>query len=238
MSLIIVHHLGLGDQLMLCGMVRYLLQKQKVEIIACVNHKDTLEFMYKDCLDRLKINYVNTPDPREVWGACQGKKVLPLATYSMSDDKWKSFTMSDTPVTNWALSVYVQAKVNPHYMRSKFKVIRDHEAEDRVYNKYYKGEPYIFVHDSGSVKTPPLNIKSDLQIIRPSFDETNVFDYLKLIENAEEVHCINSSFVWLVELTKVRDNKKGNFYHYNVTHTYYNYHYNVTVFSDDLWEFV
>ena len=50
MSVCIVHHLGLGDQLMLNGMARYLSKKVNTVYIVVKNcHKDTVEFMYKDC---------------------------------------------------------------------------------------------------------------------------------------------------------------------------------------------
>ena len=46
---VILHHLGLGDQLMLNGMVRHLVSKKyRVVIIAKEQNRESLQFMYRD----------------------------------------------------------------------------------------------------------------------------------------------------------------------------------------------
>jgi hypothetical protein len=48
--------------------------------------------------------------------------------------------------------------------------------------------------------------------IKPSYTN-NIFDYLKLIELSDEIHCIDSSFIHLID--SVKTNGKL-FYHKNV----------------------
>jgi hypothetical protein len=43
----IVHHLGLGDQIMLNGMVRYFAEKENVVIFAQRKHAESVQFMIK-----------------------------------------------------------------------------------------------------------------------------------------------------------------------------------------------
>jgi hypothetical protein len=61
----------------------------------------------------------------------------------MDDKSWEFMTQGQGSVmTNWAHGVYVQAGVNPKYMYSKFKVVRDKSKEFTI-----DKENYIFVHD-------------------------------------------------------------------------------------------
>ncbi len=61
---------------------------------------------------------------------------------------------------------------------------------------------YILVHNEASDTKYDLRIDSDLNVISLSnkfdiFD--NIFLYKKIIMNASEIHCINSSFAHLVD---------------------------------------
>ncbi len=49
----IVHHLGLGDQIMLNGMVRYFTEKENVVIFAQRKHAESVQFMYRDIADKV-----------------------------------------------------------------------------------------------------------------------------------------------------------------------------------------
>jgi hypothetical protein len=64
-----------------------------------------------------------------------------------------------------------------------------------------------------------------------------MFSYIWIIENAKEVHCMNSSYNWMIELMKL-GNKKTNFFHLNVAHLYYTPDVVKSVFSDHIWTFV
>ena len=148
-------------------------------------------------------------------------------------------------LTNWAYGVYMQAGVNPYYMRSKFHVERDSEREETLFNHYglTKGE-YIFVHDSPDRKLDDGNrtieVETDLKIFNPNdtYKEfPNIFDYSLIIENAKEVHCMNSSYPWLVELLRL-GKKDTTFFHTKAAHNYYPVHAVKTVFDEDLWTFI
>jgi len=243
MSVCIVHHLGLGDQLMLNGMARYLSKKvNTVYIVVKSCHNDTVEFMYRDCKNIVPV-FVDSVSPQSVWGKVKELNCppLPLATYDAPDDMWKFVTQGQgSDFSNWAHGVYIQAGVNPLYLTSKFKVERDPVREDNLYKKYNleNENNYIFVHDQGSGDDgPSINIQTDLKIIRPQLEDTNIFDYLKIIENAKEVHCINSVFAWMVELNKI-GTPETNYFHTKLAHTYYSPKSVQTVFSDDIWTFV
>jgi hypothetical protein len=85
------------------------------------------------------------------------------------------------------------------------------------------GQPYIFIHNIASCLTLDINISTDLFIIDPSnnryppghphferaqaFVMLNVIDYVDILENAEELHLIDSCFLALahqLDLSKVK----------------------------------
>jgi hypothetical protein len=226
----ILHHLGLGDQIMLNGMVRYLAENDTVCIFVQKHQIDSTEFMYKDIKDRVVIKSVNTTNAREMWEQVEGE-ILPLATYKLPTNVW-NYIMEGPPsdMVNWAHSVYIQACVPPKYMYSRFKVIRDNSREIK-----YDSDDYVFVHDDHSRgMVVDVNHKD---VFRPDITKTtNIFDYLMVIENAKEVHCMDSSFAWMIELLGIGSPKK-NFLHLN-TKGNYNIKMVKTVFSDDVWTYV
>ena len=68
-------------------------------------------------------------------------------------------------------------------------------------------------------------------------ERPNIFEYISVIENADEVHCMNSSYNWMIELMKI-GNPKKNFFHLDIAHKYYGPRTVKTVFSDEVWTFI
>lgn len=252
----ILHHLGLGDQIMLNGMVRHFLEKYNNVYIVVKNcHMETVQFMYRDT-DRVKYIIVTDTNPRTIWNMVS--KIddcdkIPLATYGISDQGWSFFTQTDNgnSFTNWAHGVYIQAGLNPLYMYSKFRVDRDSKREDILFEKSQlkEDDKYIFIHDDHHRGRFNTKHRVDLKIFRPgsspiddrqeffSCDNPNIFDYLKIIENATEVHCMNSSYNWMIDLMKI-GNPQKNFFHTYIAHPYYVPRTVKTVFDDKVWTFV
>lgn len=241
MSITILHHLGLGDQIMLNGMVRHFAEKEHVYLMCKNCHEESVKFMYRDICDKVTLILVENTNPREIHAKLpKGSRILPLATYGMENNVWENFTQ----VTNWAHGVYLQAKVNPLYMYTKFKVVQDSSIQLSP-----PTSDYIFVHDDRE-RDRCINIDTDKFIYKPHSkvidknkeffhcENSNIFSYIWIIENAKEVHCMNSSYNWMIELMKL-GNKKTNFFHLNVgAHPQYTPDIVKTVFSDDIWRFV
>ena len=77
---------------------------------------------------------------------------------------------------------------------------RDYESEDKLYNLLVKKKDYVFIHDDPGrgfiIKNDTINEK--FQIIRNSYDY-NIFDYAKILENAKEIHVMESSIRCMIE---------------------------------------
>lgn len=230
--LTILHHLGLGDAIMLNGMVRHFAEKDDVCIFIQKQHEDSVRFMYRD-LTNIKIKLLNSTDAQEMWSQVEGQ-ILPLATYKLPNQHWDFATSGPlSEMVNWAHSIYIQAGIPPKYMYSKFKVVRDRDSEI----KYEHGD-YAFIHDDVSrgmkIDTSHTNI---YRVTRDRLDSnSNIFDYLTVIENASEVHCMDSCYAWMINMMEI-GNPSKNFLHLNVKGNY-THRMVKTVFGDDLWTHV
>jgi len=230
--LTILHHLGLGDAIMLNGMVRHFAEKDDVCIFIQKQHEDSVRFMYRD-LTNIKIKLLNTTDAQEMWSQVEGQ-ILPLATYKLPNQHWDFATNGPlSEMVNWAHSIYIQAGIPPKYMYSKFKVVRDRDSEIK-----YEHDDYVFIHDDVSrgmkIDTSHTNI---YRVTRDRLDSnSNIFDYLTVIENASEVHCMDSCYAWMINMMEI-GNPSKNFLHLNVKGNY-THRMVKTVFGDDLWTYV
>ena len=64
---------------------------------------------------------------------------------------------------------------------------------------------YILVHQQSSIGKFFIDIKSKLPVIeiRPGLTN-NMLDYVKIIQNASEIHCIDSSVMNLIDGMKLK----------------------------------
>lgn len=231
----IVHHLGLGDHIMMCGLARYLEEQgHQIHVVVLEHQAQSIRYMYRDTSIKVLVSPGKTPgDVR----SCFVGKILPLATYGMMDSAWAQLTFEGS-IGTWACTPYLQAGVNPHFMRKKFRVIRDREREHEFYKNLCLPQGYIFVHRD-SAHTKPIEVSTDLPIVYPdtTSPDYNIFDWLKVIEHAEEVHCANSGpFPWIVELLELGTFRK-NFFHLSAAHQEYSAKCVKNVFSSDIWTF-
>jgi len=247
---ILLNHMGIGDAIMLNGMVRHFAEDDKVVVVAKNCHEILMRFMYRDLGDQIDFIFVETTQPQHVWqkvwqyhNKCGNhSRIIPLSTYGMDDNTWANWTQTEG-MSNWSEVVYNQAGVPHEYMRTKFKLIREPERELKPPEK-----PYIFVHDDPE-RGRVINVDTEFDVFKPHSKVTNlkeeyfesnvpnIFDYISIIENAKEVHCMNSSYNWFIELMKL-GKKETNFFHTTVAHKYYKPSIVKQVFSDDVWTFV
>ena len=104
---------------------------------------------------------------------------------------------------------YDQAGLSLECRWNSFRYVRNMEREEELF-KILGCEvgKYIFVHDdvSRSFKIDENKLPSGLRIIRPDpklAKKYRIFDYLKVIENASEIHCIESSFGAMIESLEI-----------------------------------
>ena len=87
-----------------------------------------------------------------------------------------------------------------------FKVFRDYKRERNLFNHLeIKPLEYVFLHDDSERKfiiNEKYITNKKIKIIKPFITKT-IFDWCTVLENAKEIHCIDSSFRLLADSLKL-----------------------------------
>tara|TARA_R100000005_G_C4999337_1_gene206076 strand:- start:3638 stop:4297 length:660 start_codon:yes stop_codon:yes gene_type:complete len=187
------------------GIVRQYCQlHRKVVTFAKEHNYDSVSFMYRD-LENLEVikgddsiakNYIK--ENPHVRVKCVGFGDL-NPTSPLSLDK----------------QFYQLAQVEFDHKYSSFNsLVRDPKKEEKLFNTLKpKSNSYIFCHDDPS-RNMSINLKHKLPIIKASPTHTScIFDYCKIIEEASEIHVIDSSFFFLVDCLNYTNTNQSIFSH-------------------------
>lgn len=204
--LYIYTHLGCGDMISQSGIIRYKCEFYDRVYVFCKPHNvKTVSFLYHDepkvkliLLDDAGVRSFMTFNPDNEYLIVGHEKFT--QEFSNPSNKRKideiMYEMGQTPL---------------EYKWSKFKVQRDYEREQMVFDSYkLKNNEYSFVHDKDR-----LRIKKHIpsgKHIHPDNMEFSLFDYLTVIERAREIHILNSSFFCLIDALQIN---KPNMYLHN-----------------------
>ena len=221
----IYHHLGLGDCFMCHGIIRTNARiYDQVITFAKPAYIETVRYMYRDLANVLVIamddaevlQYLNTVNRNDV--LCIG--------YLGKD--WNTVYAGQGDVVKLDEMFYRQAELPLSVKWDAFYISRDMDAEMELFNRFREKSniqegKYIFIHDANKKAYDgffrgdigdglDLNHIEDksLPVIEPESIKFNMCHYIYLLENAAEIHVMNSSFLNLIELI----NPKGKlFYH-------------------------
>ena len=208
----IYHHLGLGDHFHCNGVVRFLLKKKypnkKIRLFAKSKYSEMVEFMYRD-VENLEVIPINNDEKKELDN---------VNSYISENDIVEKIGFDfflKNKNKNKTIDMIFYEQFNIEYSK-RFELTywkRDFEKETQLFEKLVKKDEYVFVHDDpdrGFVISDK-NINSKFQIIRNSY-EYDIFDYSKILENAKEIHVMESSIRSMVEFL---DTKNSSHYLYN-----------------------
>lgn len=186
-------HLGLGDMLIVNAIVRHLAQRHAVTLLCKPHNTTAVAFMFRD-MDNVTI--IDVDDDAMADGAVKevkrhGKTVLGLGMYG-DPQKWELGPGFD----RW---FYAQAGLDHKERWNGFKCARQESRELEV-----PSGKYCFVHDDatrGFVIPPEALPAKRMKIVRPDKELKNrngdasiLFDYWGWLDNAQELHFIDSSF--------------------------------------------
>jgi hypothetical protein len=218
------HHLGLGDHIICNGLVRYVADKYQFKNIGLVVKRPNLNNVERMFSDRPEIKFFVVNEDREFVEHYAKNKKVPLLRVGFEKCKNQDFDKS----------FYDSVNVPFDERWNSWGLKRDLEQEAKVISELNIDGDYIFVHDASSVGSYELNINSDLQQINPRklSCEKSIFDWLGIIEGAKEIHCIDSSFMHIIDSYRF-DNKK--YYHTIKTSVLRN---GITFSLQNDWEFI
>lgn len=195
---VILHtHLGLGDMFICNGLIRKFIHESNYEkyyLVCKTKYFRTVKKMYLDEPKIMIIPIEGINEYEEVYHLDLEGDLLRIGHEHLNHD------------LNFDVSFYQQLG---YTIADKFKwskITRNPIIEDDCYEEETPDEDYIFVHDKSSVGVVDLDIETELPTVKPDNMNYDLVDYLKVIENAKEIHCLNSSFLNMIDLVFEKDN--------------------------------
>jgi hypothetical protein len=198
-------------------MVRLFLKKEqfsRVCVFAKDSYADLIEYMYRDEPRIVIIRVDKNNEFNEV------EKYLikhDIKNYLEVGHRNYPWHQEEILGMGCAELFYKQVDIDFQYRFDGFCFERDLEEEERVYKKLNPHDSeYVFVHDDPSrgFEIPDEKIfdlnNGPIKIIKNDMEE-NLFHFIKILENAKQIHCMESCFRSLVETTDV----KGDLYFHN-----------------------
>ena len=197
-SIFIVNQLELGDNIIINGLIRYYSSIYNNVILVCRNdYFDQLKIMYQDLSNLYLYQIYN-----------ETKNIIHLYDFI---NKYKIINRliiaSNIPYPKWLFPTDIDYNIR----YNKFKINRDLEKENKLYDDLVKiiGESYSIIIDDKSRNFIINENNNDIPIFRLSPNgnnnnldtilDNNIFNYIKILENAKEIHTIDSSIVLLID---------------------------------------
>lgn len=206
----IYHHLGLGDHIINNGMVRHFYNEHgAITLFAYKHNVKNVQYMYRD-LDKFQVIGIESDAQADQYIEQNNVDCIKIGFGDLSG------VMPELPFDK---AFYKLAGLDFSVRFDKFYFRRDLIKEKEVLQALNPtGEKYIFVHDDASRGFPiDMNkVTKDYKIIMND-KRFNVFDYITLLENAEEIHFMQSSFKELMCSYKL---EKPTLYQHNYVRQY------------------
>ena len=202
-------HLGLGDHIICNGLVRKL--------------RETFDIVY------MPAKHHNAHSVRDLFHDDEGIEIIPVKGDQDAKDKRDLFASYVDEIINighfgadflencksFDESFYTQCGFPFKDRWSAFFYERDKDKEEELYHELATDEPYVFVHDDLKRRyiIDNKHFGTGLPVIRPAHlfgDKSlnSLVHYGKVIEEAHEIHCIDSSFACYIEHLNTKKVKK------------------------------
>ena len=211
-ELYIHHHLGLGDHIDCNAMVRIFLEEydfDKVKVFAKERYSDMITYMYRD---ESNINVITVPNEDEYNYIMDFVSENNITDFIKVGHDYYPWGREEELGMGCAEIFYSQVDIPYERRFNDFYYERDEDEEKRVYEKLNPDkEEYIFVHDDANrgfeiskEKLEELTGTKDIKIIRNDITE-NLFHFGMVLEEAKQIHCMESAFRSLVEILDTTD---------------------------------
>lgn len=198
-SILLYHHLGLGDHIMCHGIVREYCKKYEKVAIFCLPHNyPSVSSMYRD-LTNLTIIECGYDSPKKF----TDQKVSQFEKLNYDEIKIIGYQdlnkNSDTPLE---MQFYQLAGIPFNKKWDSFYIKRDFEKEQSLFERVSPRGDYAFVHEDiprGFTINKKLINKDCAVLVADQSHTDNIIDYCTVIEKAKEIHVIDSCFMFLID---------------------------------------
>lgn len=186
-EVVVYHHLGLGDHFICNGLINKLSEIYKIHLICKKNNFDTVQCLYSDNSNIIVIPIID--ELKNILLYCKDNK-LELIQIGFRDFNNKTFDQSFYSQFGYDLSLRYDNFRLPKYIKNSKK----------IFEQLCSSKEYALISNMSSEGQYDINISTELNkiYIVPGIT-TNLLDYIDLIFNAKEIHCIDSSVYHLVD---------------------------------------
>ncbi len=218
-DLVFHHHTSLGDNFICNGIVHTYAEQlcDRLHLPCHQRYYETINCLYQD-FDNIIVHPFH-----DDWATLESEmfpwaqeKGWPVTRIGFENVYYRNLQRVNCPseffAVNFDRQFYEQANILFKERYERFTLPKDIPGVNEVYNKLTEGEKdYIIVHRNSSVEEEyPIDLWNwrrnsvgsipNIKVVEIKMGQTtNMLSYMKLIENAKEIHCVNSSFFCLVD---------------------------------------
>jgi len=237
-TIFIIPHLEIGDNIIINGMIRYYLTDYRVVLVCKDMFKKQIEYMYEDILknnlNKLFIynirggtmenkniyNELPIDDNIKIYMKSNNIELIVFNLYKVY------YSMIPIYNENYPSLFYTQLNLDKTIQYTKFKIPRNYDKEDILYQKLINivGKNYIIVWEDIKRKLiiNKKYITKKIPIFKLGFNsineieelnnlrDDNIFNYIKILNNAIQIHTIDSSLLILIDILQI----KGDIYNH------------------------
>ena len=226
---ILIHpHMGLGDQLVISGLVRKIADLNPEKTVFLVTRDrihDNINLLYSD-IDQIKpCNIAFYPKPEETHNLNNRENLWIKSAQRYAD-------MFDLELVNigyynykqmnyWDRSFYTSSGIDYEVKYECFKIPINvlNLAKNKFINQFKSSyaKDYIFVHDDPkrNYNIPnPKNTKYSIVRNSELVNDYTIFDMIPILQNAKELHMMGSSLMCLCDLLDIPTTEKQKAFYY------------------------
>jgi len=201
--------LGLGDSFVVSGLVHYYADRcVEMHVPALPKFFDTIKCLYQD---HSHIKVIPISNDQEEDSYCYENRLSKIIRIPLQHTIVRGFDIH--PV--WDMQWYANHELPFGLRYTNFRLPAYVEGAEELYQQLSDNEPYILLHryTGDHPDGLPINVSTfraanqmpNFKIIEIDHTITgNMLQFIKLIERAQEIHCVPSSFHCLVDSVKTQ----------------------------------
>jgi hypothetical protein len=202
-ELIVHHHLGIGDYIICNGLINYLIEKwgiNKIFLVTKLQNFTCIKSLYglQDKVELLPFES-RQYDEHYFSSIMSSKMGVPLLKITAKDN------------LNFDRQFYQSLDINFKISYDYFKIDENSPSSCYLFERLIHHNQYALVSQDTSIGKLSPRIITELPVVYVTRATESIFDWVKIIRNAQEIHCVDSSFIHLADRLDISN--KRLYYH-------------------------
>lgn len=194
-SILLHHHLGLGDHIICNGLVHALIEKLRIKTLFLMTKSRNTTTVGSLYMEHPNIILVELPESHEdqedlfasEWAKANNIPLLRTAVTNQKDEPFDS-------------KFYIQFGLDPKTSWDRFTLPSNQESSQAKFKQLIRHKNYCLIANTGSIGKFDLDVCTNL----PTYEIDpylfpSLLDWTEIIRHATEIHCIDSAVIHLVD---------------------------------------